>query len=256
MAAVRVLILRAPGTNCDHETAHAFSLAGGAPERLHLNRVLEAPDSLKAFQILCVPGGFSYGDDLAAGRVLAARMRRELGDPLREFRDRGGLILGICNGFQALLQTGLLIEPGADGQKRATLALNTSGRFIDRWVHLRLTPGVCKFLDREETITLPIAHGEGNFIAREEGLLGELESEGRISVRYAAAPGESKVDNPNGSMGDVAGICDATGQVFALMPHPERHLSPYQHPTWTRRQAQPAEGDGLRIFKTAVARFR
>ena len=155
MAAVRVLILRAPGTNCDEETAYAFSLAGASPERIHVNRVLESRDSLATFQILCVPGGFSYGDDLAAGRILAATLRHQLGDQLASFRDRGGLILGICNGFQVLLQTGLLVEPDPkSGRPQATLAQNDNGRFIDRWVHLAMTAGPCAFVRNDEILHL------------------------------------------------------------------------------------------------------
>lgn len=257
MAVVRVLVLRAPGTNCDEETQFAFELAGAAVERLHLNRVLEDPRALARFQILCFPGGFSYGDDLAAGRIFANLLKRRLIEPLQAFRDAGGLILGICNGFQVLLQTGLLIEPAADGTRRATLAPNERGSFIDRWVYLRFIPGSCPFVREEAVLEMPVAHGEGNFIAA-EGVLDDLAQSGRIVARYVSADGgpASYPANPNGSMGDVAGICDSTGRIFALMPHPERHLFPWQHPSWTRRLKQPQEGDGLSLFRNAVAHFQ
>lgn len=256
MAAARVLILRAPGTNCDLETEHAFELAGASVERLHVFRVVESPDILRRFQILCIPGGFSYGDDLGAGRIFASLLRHRLREQILEFRDRGGLILGICNGFQVLLQTGLLLESGQDGP-RATLAPNAHGRFEDRWIHLKMNPGPCAFVRKEEILAMPIAHGEGNFTVGEPSVLAALESADRITARYVDAqgrPGPFPI-NPNGSAGDVAGICDATGRVFALMPHPERHVRPSQHPRWTRRKIQPDEGDGLVLFRNAVEYF-
>lgn len=255
MPNVRALVLRSPGTNCDAETEHAFRLAGAFAERIHVQRVLEAPAMLEQFQIVCFPGGFSYGDDLGAGKLLAHVVQQHLRLALEGFRDRGGIILGICNGFQVLLKTGLLIEPDpATRLPRATLAFNRHGRFEDRWVYLQLTPGRCAFLQGEERIELPIAHAEGNFTAADPVLLDELTAQGRVFARYvdaAGQPGDYPI-NPNGSQGAIAGICDWTGRVAALMPHPERHVEAYQHPRWTRRRAQPAEGDGLRFFRCAV----
>ena len=158
--APRVLILRAPGTNCDEETAHAFALAGGTPERWHVNRLLEAPQKAADFQILCIPGGFSYGDDIAAGRFLGNQFRHHLADTLQSFRDAGKLILGICNGFQILLKTELLLASDAVGPV-ATLAANQSGKFEDRWVRLTATGGKCVFLAGIDELELPVAHGEG-----------------------------------------------------------------------------------------------
>jgi phosphoribosylformylglycinamidine synthase I len=254
---VRVLVLRAPGSNCDHETEHAFELAGAEAQRIHVNRVVENPAMLAEFQIVCIPGGFSYGDDIAAGSIFANLLRRKLGDELREFRDRGRLILGVCNGFQVLLKSGMLVQPDSAGRPRATLAFNARGRFEDRWVHLKLTRGRCAFLQTDAIVTLPVAHGEGNFAVSEPSMLDDLDAEGRIVARYVDTEGNlgDFPINPNGSMGSVAGICDETGRVFALMPHPERHVSPYQHPSWTRRRIQPAEGDGLQIFRSAVGYF-
>lgn len=258
MATVRALVLRAPGTNCDHETAHAFELAGARADRIHVHRLLESTQALRDYQILCVPGGFSYGDDVAAGRILATILRTKLADELREFRDRQGLILGICNGFQILLQTGLVVAPDPNtGQIPAALTLNRQGRFENRWVHLAMTSGRCAFVRSDEVLELPIAHAEGQFVVTDPSVIEAWSNEQRIVARYVDADGRSGSFpiNPNGSMGDIAGLCDASGRVFCLMPHPERHVFAEQHPRWTRRKVQPAEGDGLRIFKNAVSHF-
>jgi phosphoribosylformylglycinamidine synthase len=257
MAKVRVVVVRAPGTNCHEETAFAFESAGAIVDVCRLNEVLAAPTALAEYQVFCVPGGFSFGDDLGAGRIFATKLAGPLGDRLRAFRDRGGLILGICNGFQILLQTGLLIEPAADGRPRATLAQNALGRFEDRWIHLRLYPGRCAFVAEEQVVTLPVAHGEGNFIPESRAVVEDLDAQHRIVCRYVAAdgtPGDYPV-NPNGSTDGVAGVCDETGRIFALMPHPERHLLPYQYPTWTRRETQPEFGEGYLFFRNAVRYF-
>lgn len=258
MATVRVMVLRAPGTNCDHETAHAFELAGGKADRIHVQRLLESPGLLRDYQVLCVPGGFSYGDDVAAGRILATLLRTKLADALRDFRDRQSLVLGICNGFQVLLQTGLLIEPDSKtGHVPAALTLNRQGRFESRWVHLAMASGRCAFVQADEILEMPIAHAEGQFVVTDSRWLETWSREQRIVARYVDPKGRPGPfpTNPNGSMGDVAGICDSTGRVFCLMPHPERHAFPEQHPRWTRRKEQPPEGDGLRIFRNAVSYF-
>lgn len=259
MANVRVLVLRAPGTNCDNETDFAFTRAGANCDRVHVNRLVQEPQLLGDYQILCIPGGFSFGDDVGAGKVLADVLRLRLGDALRRFRDQDRLILGICNGFQALLKTGLLVEPDPQtGEPVATLTYNAHGRFEDRWIHLQLTAGRCAFVRADEIVTLPIAHGEGNFVVANPAVLEQLFAQGRVNAQYVDAdgkPGPFPI-NPNGAMGDVAGVCDSTGRVFALMPHPERHILPTHHPRWTRRHEQPAEGDGLRLFRNAVAYFQ
>ena len=245
--AVRALVVRAPGTNCDAETVFALRQAGAAAATVHVNRLLAHPETLDDIRILVFPGGFSYGDDLGAGRLLAHRLKTELGERLAAFRDGGGLILGICNGFQVLLQTGLLVEPDGHGHARATLTLNDSGRYRDAWVRLRLTPGRCAFVREEMAVEMPIAHAEGNFQVADDSVVEELHAAGRIVARYEGG-------SPNGSVADVAGICDGTGRVFALMPHPERWVLPHHHPQWTRREPV-AEGDGLRIFRNAVEHF-
>jgi len=255
----RVLILRAPGTNCDEETAHAFALAGAEAERWHANRLLERPQAVADFQIVCIPGGFSYGDDVAAGRILGNQICHRLADTLQSFRDAGKLILGICNGFQVLLKTELLAANTAAGPA-ATLAANDSGRFEDRWVRLETSGSKCVFLAGIQRMELPVAHGEGKFVPRDARALESLRDGGQLVLRYASRADGTKPqaavypDNPNGAIDDVAGICDATGQVFGLMPHPERFVDPTQHPTWTRGPNRDA-GDGLRVFQNAVRYF-
>ncbi len=256
MARPRAIVLRAPGTNCDEETAAAWERAGAEVETWHVGRLIESPQDLDSFQVLTLPGGFSYGDDLGAGRILAARLRDVLGESLRRFHDRGGLVLGICNGFQVLVRAGLL--PGNAAVGRATLARNQSGRFEARWVHLAARPGASPFFpdDMAPTIELPVAHGEGRFVASAATDLAELDRSGQIVLKYAddrGQPTNSYPDNPNGSPLAVAGLCDPTGRIFGLMPHPERFVNPWHHPRWTRRPHPAAEsGDGLAIFSAAV----
>jgi len=255
MAKPRVLILRAPGANCDGETQFAFELAGALPQRIHINRLRESPRLLHQFQVLVVPGGFTYGDDVAAGKILANQLTHFLGDVLFQFRAKEKLVLGICNGFQAILKAGLIVPPDEDGPL-ATLTNNAGGMFQDRWIYLEARPGKCPFLKGYDRLHLPIAHGEGNFICRQPWILKGLEQAGQVVLRYvdsAGNPGPFPV-NPNGSQGDVAGVCDASGHVLGLMPHPERHVLPTQHPRWTR-QGLAAEGDGLRLFRNAVEYF-
>jgi len=255
----RVLILRAPGTNCDEETRYAFEQAGGVAERIHILRLLERPPLADAFQILCIPGGFSYGDDLAAGRILANQIRHHLDESLRAFRESGKLILGICNGFQVLMKSGLLLENDDSGPV-ATLTWNDSGRFEDRWVTLRATGGRCAFLSGIDRLELPVAHAEGKFVTRNEPILSNLDTAGQLVLRYATKSSADPLDpvaypeNPNGSMADVAGVCDPSGRVLGLMPHPERFIDPTQHPRWTREPVRDAR-DGLRIFQNAVGYF-
>jgi phosphoribosylformylglycinamidine synthase len=257
----RVLILRAPGTNCDQETAFAFQRAGAATESLHVGAVLKSPQRLSEFQALCLPGGFSYGDDLGAGRILGNQIRTRLAGSLAEFRDQGKLILGICNGFQVLAKSGLLFDDDPAHGPLATLTNNDSGKFEDRWVHLRTSGSKCVFFAGLDRVYLPVAHAEGKFVARDAEAFHRLEAAGQLVLRYASPPAAANgpvpyPENPNGSQGDVAGVCDATGRVCGLMPHPERHIDPTQHPRWTRCSQLPPEGDGLRIFQNAVSYFR
>jgi phosphoribosylformylglycinamidine synthase len=208
MAQPRAIVLRAPGTNCDEETAAAWERAGAEAEAWHVGRLVESPSALDAFQILTLPGGFSYGDDLGAGRILAMRLGTVLGESLRRFHDRGGLVVGICNGFQVLVRAGLL--PGGVPGGRATLARNDSGRFEARWVRLAVHPGSCAFLSEETapTIELPVAHGEGRFVLGAPGDLETIDRAGQVVLKYAdheGRPTEAYPENPNGSPGAVAG---------------------------------------------------
>jgi phosphoribosylformylglycinamidine synthase len=255
MATPNVLILRAPGTNCDGEAAFAFETAGARTERLHINRLREKPALLHDFQILMLPGGFSYGDDVGAGKILAVELQHFLADAVREFRMNDKLILGICNGFQVLVKAGLIVPPDEDGPL-ITLAHNTEGRFEDRWVHLMVTPGNCVFLKGMNHMEVPVAHGEGRLVCRKEWILQGLAQAGQAVLRYVGPSGEPAdyPANPNGSQGDIAGLSDATGRVLGLMPHPERHILGTHHPRWTR-EGLKAEGDGLAMFKNAVGYF-
>jgi len=254
----RVLVLRAAGTNCDEETAHAFELAGGSSERIHINRIAEKPDMLERYQIMVIPGGFTYGDDVSAGKILANELTTRIAEPLHRFVERGSLVLGICNGFQVLIKTGLL--PGwEDNGMPFTLTDNTNGRFIDRWVWLKSDSPQCVFTKGiSEPIYLPIAHAEGRFTASSPEALEKLESNTQVAFRYVAEDGsdaDSFPANPNGSDNNIAGICDPSGRVMGLMPHPERHIHPTHHPQWTRIETA-AEGAGLVVFRNAVEAAR
>lgn len=248
MSQPNVLILRAPGTNCDAETAFAFQQAGATTEILHINRLLENPGLFERFQILCVPGGFSYGDDLGAGRIFGNQIQHHLADALAAFKDADKLMLGICNGFQVLMKSPVLLPPDSQDGPAATLTLNDSGRYHDCWVRLETHGAKSVFLRGIERMYLPVAHAEGKFVARDEATLNQLEAAGQLVLRYADG------DNPNGAMANVAGVCDTTGRVLGLMPHPERHIDPTQHPRWTRGEAGPV-GDGLQLFRNAVEYF-
>ena len=247
MAKVKALILRAPGTNCDAETVFAFEQAGATATRVHVNRLIRHEERLSGYQILVIPGGFTYGDDISAGKVLANELKLKLGEDIQEFVSRGGLILGICNGLQVLVKAGIL--PGVK-EPALTLAANDSGRFECRWVYLRVNnQSPCLFTKGIERLYLPVANGEGKIVASG----GDLN--GLNAVLYytdeAGSPNPGYPANPSGAMGDIAGISDPTGRIFALMPHPERHIRPTQHPRWTREPAKE-HGDGLAIFLNAV----
>jgi phosphoribosylformylglycinamidine synthase len=254
----KTLILRAAGTNCDAETAYAFELAGATAERVHINRLLENPELIDEYQILAIPGGFSYGDDIAAGRILANQIVNHLGDALRRLVESGRPVIGVCNGFQVLVKTNLLpgSVAGRTGQT-STLAHNDCGRFIDRWVHLAPRPSRCIWTaDLPDPLELPIAHGEGKFIPADDSVRKALWAGGHIALVYVRPDGSAAdgafPHNPNGSVDDVAGVCDLSGLVFGLMPHPERYVDPLQHPAWTRQSPQPGFGLGLQVFRNAV----
>lgn len=268
MTAARTLIVTGFGLNCDVETQYAFETAGARAERIHLNTLINGDRKLSDWQILVVGGGFSWGDEHGGGVILAMRLKHRLQDDLLEFVDRGGLVLGICNGFQVLVNLGLL--PGFEQgmfDRRVALVANDCGNFRDQWVHLSFnSDSPCVFTRGLSRMELPIRHGEGKFYADEE-VLSRLRDSGQVVTRYATPEGEAAggqfPENPNGSLDDIAGICDSSGHIFGLMPHPEAHNHCSNHPDWTFRREQlkrkgeslPEEGDGIAIFRNAVRYF-
>jgi phosphoribosylformylglycinamidine synthase len=259
MSAPKVLVLRAPGINCERETLHAFACAGGAPEFLHIQQLLAQPDRLDHFAILAVPGGFSYGDDISSGRVLAQEMKQSLGERLQRFLARGGLALGICNGFQVLVRLGLL--PGTRGrlEEEVTLTHNLSNHYECRWVTLRTTQSRCTFLPAGLTLRWPAAHGEGRLVARTPALQRLLLDEGYAAALYVDARGEPTERypaNPNGAPHGMAALTDRSGRVLGVMPHPDRSYLPTHMPHWRRELLAsgelPADGDGMVLFREMI----
>lgn len=269
----RTLIIRTAGTNCDQELAHAFNLAGSAVEIVHLNRLVEDPGRIDAADLIGFPGGFSYGDDVAAGKILANRLRHRLLRPLQQAVRRGVPMIGICNGFQVLVKLGLLPDPLLEGHPQTvTLADNNHGRFLARWVGLAVpSETVCIWTRGLDRLALPIAHGEGRFVAGSQQVLDTLHDRAQVALLYETAPPETAPDpdqtrpsndtsncgyigNPNGSTQAIAGICDPSGIVLGLMPHPERYTHPTHHPRWSRISATRADFNpaGLRMFQNAV----
>jgi phosphoribosylformylglycinamidine synthase len=255
--APHILVLRAPGTNCDRETAFAFESVGATTSAVHINALLAKPKLLSQAQGLVIPGGFSYGDDLGAGTVLGTTLRTRLRDPLRALVDRGGIVLGICNGFQVLVKTGLLpgFADGKEGSLRLTsLASNRQNRYEDRWVTLRATTSHCVFLKEGDEIHCPVAHAEGRLVIQDEATRKRLHKEGHVALQYVGPKGRGPVPfpfNPNGSIDDIAGLTDATGRVLGLMPHPERNQFVWQDPRFHAGTA-PRKPEGLLPFRNAI----
>jgi phosphoribosylformylglycinamidine synthase len=249
--------MRAAGTNCDRETAHALELAGFDVRMLHVNRLLENCGLLHEHQLLAIPGGFSYGDDISAGRILANQIMHHLAEPLHRFVEAGKPILGVCNGFQVLVKTDLL--PGSVGGKTGqtcTLTDNDCGRFMARWVHVAPKSQKCIWTAGVGPMELPIAHGEGKFVCANDAVRTALHDNDQIALVYTKPDGSSAAGiapfNPNGSTDDIAGVCDESGLILGLMPHPERFVSQLQHPAWTSRKVDPSsEGPGLQLFRNA-----
>ena len=259
MSAPKVLVLRAPGINCERETHHAFERAGGSSAFLHIQQLLAAPDQLDAFRILAVPGGFSYGDDISSGRVLAQEMKARLGDRLLRFVQRGGLVLGICNGFQVLVRLGLLPCTRGTLEEEVTLTHNLSNHYECRWVTLRTQKSRCVFLPPGLTLRWPAAHGEGRLVARDPALQRLLLDEGYATALYVddqGQPTERYPWNPNGAPLGFAGLTDKNGRVLGVMPHPDRSYLPTHMPNWRRtvleRGALPEDGDGMVVFREMV----
>ena len=289
MVAPRVCVLRAPGTNCDVETAYAFETCGAIADRVHLFQLLENPKSLANYQMLCVPGGFSYGDDIGSGVIFASQLRSHLAETLGEFLQRDTLMLGICNGFQVLLKSGILPggsttwPPKPDVPADATLTWNDNGKYTALWVRLKVGSSKNVFLRGIDELDVPIAHGEGKLVVRDPATLDRWQQNGQCALTYmptditpqangaASAPCSGEEDtrgltpprspaqfpfpiNPNGSMANLAGLSDPSGRVLGLMPHPERFLFATQHPHWTRLGLR-GEGAGMRLFRNAVEYF-
>lgn len=243
-AGPRALVVRAPGTNCDRETALALEAAGAEVEAVHIERLLAGRPRLADFGLVVLPGGFSFGDHLGAGTLWAHRLEA-IGEALGHFVEDGRPVLGICNGFQALLRLGLLTG--------GALGPNASGRFECRWIWMRRPPtATSPLLNGIDRIAMPVAHGEGRFVARDAASLAALEASGQIALVYCDANGLAGgyPDNPNGSTGDVAALTNAAGNVLGLMPHPERNVSCGQAP------AGRDDGAGLVIFANAVRMAR
>ncbi|HVN52887.1 MAG TPA: phosphoribosylformylglycinamidine synthase I [Anaerolineaceae bacterium] len=248
----RALVLQATGTNRDHDAALAIELAGGAPEIVHLNQLRRREKRWSDYQMLVLPGGFSYADALGAGRLLALDLTVYFAGEVRTFVDSGRPVIGICNGFQALVKAGIL--PGSGGLRRVSLTFNSGGCFECRWVTLLPTSRACIWTrGLEQMITCPVAHGEGNFTVSETNILETLDAQEQVALRYVRPDGTRPEGeypfNPNGSAGDIAGICNPQGNVLGLMPHPENHVFAYQNPD----KRTPAQGSGLALFANGVA---
>jgi len=281
MVQVRAVVLRAAGINCDMETEYALESAGAQAERVHINKIIKDKSALEKYQILVFPGGFSYGDDVAAGKILANQVIHHLSESVRKFIEDGKLVLGICNGFQVLVKAGILpgnsknqtqisqinaklkIKNSVNPCKSVSITYNDSGKFEDRWVYLSPQTERCIFIEPGRQIYLPVAHGEGKVVTKDEDTLGKLKSEGHIAFKYVDKDGKEGdyPVNPNGSVDSIAGLTDSTGRVLGLMPHPERHVRFTQHPQWSRLKriedrGQKTEdrryGDGMAMFANAV----
>ena len=259
MDKANAIVMRAAGVNCDEETQYALELAGARAQRIHINRLIENLSLLDDYQILVFPGGFSYGDDVAAGKILANQIIHHVSDALATFIEAGKLVLGICNGFQVLVKTGIL--PGIDGtqgrEQLVTITGNDNGKFEDRWVYLQPGSSRCVFIEPDRRIYLPIAHGEGKVVSKDAQVLEELKSGEYVAFRYVDNDGNEGPFpvNPNGSVDSIAGLTDSTGRVLGLMPHPERHIHRTQHPHWSRL-TDGGGADGRTIFENAVKYVR
>jgi phosphoribosylformylglycinamidine synthase I len=251
MPKVKVLMLRAPGTNRDVDTQIALEVAGAEVASALVTELFRKGKRLSDYHIAVIPGGFTYGDDISAGRIMANEIRLRLGEDIKKFVADGRLVLGICNGFQVLVKTGIL--PGIPGRSAqpVTLTNNDSGKFECRWVYLKVNrKSPCVFTKGIDLVYAPVAHGEGKLVA-EPGMMEKL----NVVVQYVDANGRTRAGypcNPNGSVNDIAGICDASGRIFGLMPHPEDFIRWTQHPRWTREKER-RDLYGLQIFTNAVS---
>jgi len=258
---IPVLIITGYGLNCEDESRYAWELAGANPERVHFSGLLEQPSALRKYAGLMFIGGFAYGDHMTSGHVFAARARHRLSGELEKFIAAGKLIMGVCNGFQIIVKLGLL--PGLDSDyftQKLSIIQNDCGAFQNFWVQLRFEPGSsCVFTRGLHSLPLPVRHGEGKVFTLDKGLLQRLETAGCVPCRYAdPATGEPTQEfphNPNGSLNAIAGLCDPTGRIFGLMPHPEAYIYPENHPRWDVQRDEgslPEQGLGLALFRNAV----
>lgn len=254
----KVLVLKTDGTNCDAEMNNAFNKAHGNSAIVHVNELRSKEKRLSDYNIIGLPGGFSYGDDIKSGKILAIELTAYLGDQINDFINHRGLILGVCNGFQVLVRTGLL-PFGTMGEMQATLTDNDSGKFECRPVNLKVTDNhACIFLKdmKGKAISYPVAHGEGKFFAK-QAELEKIENEKLVVFRYIDAignPTQQYPDNPNGAVNAIAGICDPSGRILGLMPHPERAVEEIQYPNWRKQRiiGKPIDPQGLQIFENMV----
>ncbi len=251
----RALVLKADGINRDEEMVYAFNIAGADAKLVHINDLRSKHEKLSDYQILGIPGGFAYGDDVVAGKVLAVEMISYLGEELRKFVNRSNTaVIGVCNGFQVLVRTGL-VPFGNIGSMDATLVNNDSGHFECRWIKLRVDNGSrSKFLKglEDQIIWYPVAHGEGKFMAL-PNVLSKIEKENLVAFRYVndrGIPTQKYPDNPNGSLNAIVGISDETGRILGLMPHPECFVRREQYPNWRRGSVKSPQG--LPLFKNIV----
>src|SRR3989344_7432120 len=255
----RVLVLKTEGTNCDEELFYAFKIAGGNPKIVHVNELRSKTENLNNYNILAIPGGFSYGDDIVSGKILAVELTSFFSEELRKFIERKDtLVIGICNGFQVLIRTGLL-PFRTIGKMQATLTNNDSGHFECRWVNLKIEPNSkCVFLNNsamkqfDNLVSYQVAHGEGKFFT-DEKTLEKVEREKLVVFRYIdpeGKPSRKYPENPNGSLNAIAGITDTTGRILGLMPHPERFVKIEQHPNWRRMEIKKPQG--LPIFENMI----
>jgi len=262
MKEVKVLILSGYGINCDVETGWAFELAGADSVRTaHVNRIINGEIKLDDYSILAFPGGFSFGDHIASGKVLGVKIKQELGKELKTFIDKGKLVIGICNGFQVLVKMGLL--PGDESeifaQQKVTLTHNDSARYEDRWVTIKSNEkNISPFLRNIESFPVSVRHGEGKFMALDDELR-RIEMENLIAFQYVDKedePTREYPENPNGSQLAIAAITNVKGNILGMMPHPEVYVTKTQHPSWTRKKELQEEGAGLKIFQNAVEYVR
>ena len=246
----KALVLTGYGINCENESRYAFEKAGGEGQIIHVNKLIEKPAMLENYNFLYLPGGFSFGDDLGSGKVLANKVKFKLQEKLQEFHNSGKLILGVCNGFQVMVKMGLLPVP--DFQQRVTLTNNDSGKFEDRWVFLKASQhSPCIFTKGIEYTLLPVRHGEGKIVMGAD--VREMIKEKYLAaLQYVGPKGEPAEYpyNPNGSIDGIAGLCDETGRIFGVMPHPEAFNMVQNCPYWVMGGVK--EAMGLRFFRNAV----